>query len=116
MSIAAFDTSRTFSTAQAVATGISASRLRGKEFRRLAKGKYVSAERSPSALLTAEAALLGHPDQAFASHSTAAAVDRMAVPHDVWQHVSVVDPGARRRRRGVRSHVASARTQALTLN
>jgi hypothetical protein len=116
MSIAAFDTSRAFTTAQAVAAGISASRLRGKEFRRLAKGTYVSAERSPSALLTAEAALLGHPDQAFASHSTAAAVYRMPVPHDVWQHVSVVDPDARRRRHGVRSHVASARTQVLTLD
>jgi very-short-patch-repair endonuclease len=95
-----------FTTAQALAAGIPASRLRGKEFRRLSKGRWVSAQRVPSATLDAEAALLGHPAGAFVSHSTAADLYGMPVPHDPVEHVSVFDRGHRRPRRGVHCHVA----------
>jgi very-short-patch-repair endonuclease len=108
------DTSRPFTTAQALAAGISAARLRGPEFRRLSKSKYVDATRQPSAVLDAEAALLGHPPDAFASHTTAARVYRMPVPHDAYEHVSVLDPARRRRRAGVLSHVAAPQTVVTT--
>jgi very-short-patch-repair endonuclease len=109
------DTMRPFTTAQALAAGIEASRLRGPEFRRLSKGKYVSSLRRPSALLDAEAALLGHPPRACGTHSTAARAYRMPVPHDPEAHVGVVDPLDRRRRAGVRSHVIAPTTRVVVL-
>ena len=110
----ALDTCHPFTTAQAIAAGISPSRLRGSEFRRLSKGKFVAATRRPSAVLDAEAALLGHPPDAFASHTTAAKVYQMPVPHDAYEHVSVHDPASRRRRAGVLSHVAAPETVVIT--
>lgn len=108
------DTSRPFTTGQALAGGISASRLRGPEFRRLSKGKYVHVTRRPSAVLDAEAALLGHPADAFASHTTAAKVYRMPVPLDANEHVSVFEPANRRRRMGVVCHVAPAEAVVIS--
>jgi very-short-patch-repair endonuclease len=102
-----------FTTAQAVAAGIPASRLRSSAYRQLAKGKYVSARRRVDALLEAEAALLGHPKDAFVCHLTAARLYRMPVPHDVHAHVAVPEPGQRRRRTGVRSHVAAPGTRVV---
>ena len=65
-------------------------------------------------MLDAEAALLGHPPEAFASHTTAARVYKLPVPHDVSQHVGVLHPDDRRRRRDVRSHVVAEGTQVVT--
>jgi len=96
-----------FTTAQALAAGIPASRLRGKEFRRLSKGKVgLCATKTPSAVLDAEAALLGHPAGAFASHTTAADLYGMPVPNDPVERVSVFGPEQRRPRHGVHCHVA----------
>src|SRR3954453_144458 len=114
MALRPLDTCHPFTTAQALAAGINASRLRGQEFRRLSKGKYVDTTRRPSAVLDAEAALLGHPRDAFASHTTAAKVYQMPVPHDAYEHVSVLDPALRRRRAGVLSHVAAPETVVIT--
>lgn len=114
MALRPLDTGHPFTTAQALAAGISTSRLRGSEFRRLSKGKYVDATRRPSAVLDAEAALLGHPADAFASHTTAAKVYQMPVPPDAYEHVSVLDPASRRRRAGVLSHVAAPETVVIT--
>ena len=111
--IPALDTMHPFTTAQALAAGIDPSRLRRREFRRLAKGKYVSSQRRPSALLDAQAALLGHPPSAMATHTTAARVYGMPVPHDVNLHVGVTDPLDRRRRKGVHSHVVARTTRVL---
>lgn len=109
------DTSHPFTTAQATAAGITATQLRGRRYRKLAKGKYVSAERRPSALLDAEAALLGHAPQAIATHGTAARVYGMPVPHDPDQHVGVLDAADRRRRLGVRCHVVAPATRVVEL-
>ncbi len=90
-------------------------RLRSRQFRRLAKGKYVAAARPPSALLDAEAALLGHPPGALVTHTTAADVLGLPVPYDVHEHVGVTDPSRRRRRQGVLCHVVPPDTAVLEL-
>lgn len=108
-----FDPLHPFTTAQAVAAGIPASRLRGSTYRRLAKGKYVAARRTRDAVLDAEAALLGHPEDAFVCHVTAARLYGMPVPHDLHAHVAVSAPEQRRRRSGIRSHVAAPGTQVV---
>jgi hypothetical protein len=102
-----------FTTAEALAAGIAPGRLRGREFRRLAKGKYVSARRRLDAVLEAEAALLGHPPDAFVTHTTAARLYRMPVPHDTEAHVGVLHGHQRRRRTGVRSHVVASDTAVV---
>ena len=107
------DTSRPFTTAQAVAAGIDPARLRSREFRRLAKGKYVSSARTEDRSLHVEAVLLGHRAEAFASHWTAARFYRLPVTLDPGDDVSVLDPALRRRRTGVRSHVVPAETEVL---
>jgi very-short-patch-repair endonuclease len=91
------------------------SQLRSRTYRKLAKGKYVAAERRPSAVLDAEAALLGHGPRAVATHTTAARVYRMPVPHDTSEHVGVLGPADRRRRLGVRSHVVAPGTRVLEI-
>jgi very-short-patch-repair endonuclease len=96
-----------------VAAGIDPGRLRSREFRRLAKGKYVSSARAEDRSLHVEAALLGHSSEAFASHWTAARFYRFPVSLDPGDDVSVLDPALRRRRTGVRSHVVPAETQVL---
>jgi very-short-patch-repair endonuclease len=107
------DTSRPFTTAQACAAGLDPRQLRGRDFRRLAKGKYVAASRPDDRFLHTEAVLLGHPSKAFASHWTAARFYRFPVSLDPGDDVSVLDPAERRRRTGVRSHVVPAETQVL---
>ena len=109
----AFDPMHPFTTAEAVAAGIPPSRLRGSTYRRLAKGKYVAARRVRDAFLDAEAALLGHPEEAFVCHVTAARLYGMPVPHDTQEHVAVLAPEQRRRRSGVRSHVAAPGTRVV---
>jgi very-short-patch-repair endonuclease len=104
-----------FTTAQAIAAGMDPRTLRGRRYRRLAKGKYVSSQRRPSALLDAESALLGHPPAAVATHTTAARVYRLPVPDDPVDHVGVSHPSDRRRRSDVRSHVVSPRTRVVVV-
>lgn len=109
----ALDLQHPFTTAQALGAGIAPSRLRTAEFRRLAKGKYVSTLRAPDAVLMAEAALLGHPPDAFVTHTTAARLYGMPVPLDTTAHVGVSHGDRRRRRTNVRSHVVAADTEVV---
>jgi very-short-patch-repair endonuclease len=110
------DLTNPFTTARARAAGITPAQLRGPRFRRLAKGVYVEATTAPTRLQSVQAALLTHPPTAFASHTSAAEAYRIPVPHHPEVHVSVHDPGDRRRRPGVRCHVASADTPVLTFS
>jgi very-short-patch-repair endonuclease len=109
------DITQPFTTRQAAAAGITPARLRGPGFRQLGKGVYVAATVPPSRLHSVQAALLTHPASAFASHTSAAAVYRIPVPHHPHEHVSVFDADDRRRRAGVRSHVAAAEVRVLTV-
>lgn len=109
------DTSRPFTTAQARAAGISAGRLRGPGFRRLHKGVYVAAGAPEPELLGVRAALLLHGPDAFASHHSAAKVYRVPVPDHPDEHVSVTTADGRRRRGGIRCHLAPPEARVVTV-
>jgi hypothetical protein len=103
------DTRRPFTRAQAVAAGITDKQLRGPRFRRICRGVYVAAVMPPDPVHRVMAALLVHPSGAFASHASAGRVMRLPLPPGMSdEHVSVFDPDDRRRRPGIRSHLAPA--------
>lgn len=108
MTITALDTRRPFTRTDALAANISPKQLRGSRFRRIFRGVYVDARVADHPLLRAEAALLLQPAGAFASHTTAALIHRVPVPTGPLTHVTVLDADDRRRREGIRCHVASA--------
>ena len=100
------DTRRPFTRGDAIAAGIDPRLLRGKRFRRIFKGVYISADVPFSPLHRVEAAVALHPPGAFASHASAARFYDVPVPHHADEHVSVFAETDRRRRAGVRCHVA----------
>lgn len=108
---APLDTRRPFTRADAVAAGIDPRLLRGKRFRRIFKGVYISTDVPPSPLHRVEAAVVLHPDGAFASHVSAARVYDAPVPHFADEHVTVFEAKDRRPRAGIRCHVAPASTR-----
>jgi len=99
------DTRRPFTRADAIAAGIDPRLLRGKKFRRIFKGVYISAAVPVSPLHRVEAAVILHPPGAFASHVSAARVYELPVPHFADEHVSVFAAEDRRRRPGIQPHV-----------
>jgi len=100
------DMRRPFTYAEAVAAGISPSSLRGPSFRKIFRGVYVHASEPTHPLIRVRAALLIHPPTAFASHLSAARVYGVPVPPLPDEHVSVFTAKDRRRRSGIRNHVA----------
>ncbi len=109
------DTSRPFLTRHALVSGITPGALRGPRYVRLDKGVHVEASTVVTPLLLVHAALATHPPGAFASHLSAAEVYGMPVPASSVRHVSVFDPGDRRRRPGVTSHLASPGTRVVSV-
>jgi very-short-patch-repair endonuclease len=101
-----FEMRRPFRRADAVAAGVSASALRGKNFRKIFHGIYVHASVPAHPLIRVQAALALHPPGAFASHLSAARLYDVPLPALPDEHVSVFAPGDRRRRPGIRTHVA----------
>lgn len=75
------------------------STVRGPRFRRLLPTVYVAREVAVTPRLMAQAAALVLPDSAWLSHTTAAQVQGLPVPHDATVHASVPS-GADRRLRG----------------
>src|SRR5512145_3386631 len=92
------DTRRPFTRGDAIAAGIDPRLLRGKRFRRIFKGVYISADVPFSPLHSVEAAVALHPPGAFASHASAARLYDVPVPHYADEHVSVFAETDRRRR------------------
>lgn len=107
------DVRRPFTRADAIAAGIDPRLLRGKGFRRIFKGVYVSSTTHPTPVQRVEAALCLHPPDAFASHVSAARVYDVPVPHHAAEHVSVFDADDRRRRPQIACHVASAEASVV---
>lgn len=103
----AFDPTRPFTRAEALAAGMSDAQLRGPDFRSVLYGLYVHHSVPDTPLLRARAALAVHPEGAVATHFTAARVVGVPVPAHGFEHVTVPRPSDRRRRRGVRCHVAA---------
>lgn len=107
------DTSLPFTTAQAHTAGITSAELRRKGFRRIYKGVYVAASTPMTPRVWAAAALATHGRTAFASHSSAAGVYGIPIPHDPHEHVSVPTAEDRRRRPGVECHVGSPTARVI---
>ena len=104
---AAFDPREPFTRAQALRAGLTDRDLTRGAYRRLLHGIYVAAAVPDAPLLRAKAALLTHDPAAVATHVTAARIIGAPVPKLPHEHVTVPDEDQRRRRRGVRCHVAS---------
>lgn len=104
-----------FTVAAAHAAGITARNLRSSRFKRIYKGVYIAASVTLNLEIRARAALLIHPQSAFLTHSTSAALLRFPVPDDPEIHVTVPSPQLRRRRPGIQCHVRRGRP-ALNMN
>ena len=98
------DTTRPFTRADAVAAGVDTRVLRTSRFRRLFREVYVAADAVDSHIRT-RAALVLHPETAYASHHSAARIYGLPVPHDPDVHVTVLAREDRRHRSGIRCHV-----------
>jgi len=99
---------RPFTFAQAMAAGVSPSALKGPMFRQVLRGVHIHSSVPSHPLLLVEAALLVHPQEAFASHTSAGRVHGVPLPSLAEEHVSVFRKQDRRRRPGVRPHLAPA--------
>lgn len=110
-----FDMRRPFTRTDAVAAGVSMSALRGANFCRIFRGVYIHSSVPAHPLIRVRAALLIHPPGAFASHASAARVYGVPVPTLPDEHVSVFEEKDRRRRPGIRNHVAPVDISMVTV-
>lgn len=109
--MASLDTHLPFTRPQALAAGISPTVLQGPRFTAVFRGVHVGSGVPLAREIRARAALLTHPVGAYVSHHTAAELLGLPVPHSPLVHVSVFERRDRRRRDGIRSHLA--RRQSL---
>jgi very-short-patch-repair endonuclease len=116
MPIATLDTRSPFTRAQAVAAGITDAMLRGQGYRRLFRGVHIRSDVTLWPTVYAEAALLLHPATAFVSHHSAAEAYRLPVPDQHETHISVLEKADRRRRDGIRHHIAAADAEVTVHN
>lgn len=111
-----FDCRRPFTRADAAAAGIAPKLLRGSRFRRIFRGVYIDVAVADTPRLRVEAALkvvtpppsLGAATiepAAFASHASAARIYDVPIPTMPEEHVTVLQPGQRGSRHGIRCHV-----------
>ncbi|WP_296602723.1 hypothetical protein [Nocardioides sp.] len=108
-----FDPKKPFRSADAVAAGVSRRRLAGVTFRSLVRGVMISTEARVEHRQLFEAALMVHPEGAWLSHTSAAAVYGIVVPDDPNVHVSVIDAKDRRWHPGLKPHVAPPHTEVV---
>lgn len=101
------DVRRPFTRREALAAGLTDRQLKGTRFRTLLDGVYISAAVPVTAVVMARAALLTQPAGATATHFTAARVMGAPVTDHPLEHVTVSTSAQRRRRRGLRCHVAA---------
>ena len=111
---AGFDVRRPFTRADAVAVGIDPRILRTSRFRRIFRGVYVASAVPETPALRARAALALHPPDAFISHTDAAREYGLPVPDTPDTHVTVFHQVDRRRRPGIRVHVATSPARVVT--
>jgi very-short-patch-repair endonuclease len=110
------DIRRPFTYAEAVAAGITPSAMRGPNFRRIFRGVYAHKSLPDHPLFRTRAALLIHPPDAFASHLSAGRVHDVPLPALPDEHISVFAEKDRRRRPGIRNHVAAPDTPVTVVN
>ncbi len=108
------DTRRPFTRADALEAGVDPRLLRGSRFRRLFRGVFVDAYVPESPRLRVEAALTFDPSS-FASHASAARMYDVPIPVLPDEHVSVLEQRHRRRRAGIRCHLAHRESLVRTI-
>jgi hypothetical protein len=113
-STTAIDLCRPFTRRQALTAGLTDAMLRGPRFRRLYRNAYIRSDVVVWPTLYVEAALLLHPASAFVSHHSAARLYGLPVPDSHQVHVSVFEKADRRRRDGIRHHLATPETAVTT--
>jgi hypothetical protein len=99
-----FDVRDPFTRAQLVAAGMASSLLRRNEFLQVVSGVWVRQD-GIDGLTLIRAALALHPDDAFASHLSAAKVLGLPVPEHRFAHVTVGKAKDRRYRPQIKPHV-----------
>jgi len=95
---------RPFTRADAVRAGVDPRVLRTSRYRRIFRGVWIRREAWTDDTAI-DAALALHPEDAVASHFSAARLYRLPVPEHPFEHVTVLEPDDRRYRREVKSHV-----------
>jgi hypothetical protein len=98
----AFD--RPFTRAEYLAAGGGRRALRGVRYREIVKSIFIDVEQADSDARV-RAALMVHPEDAFASHWSAARVLELPVPDNPFEHVTVRDKKDRRYRPWLKPHV-----------
>ena len=99
-----FTVKQPFTRAQLVAQGLALSLLRRRDFQQVMTGVWVHRD-GVDDLTLIRAALALHPDEAFASHLSAAKVLRLPVPDHPFAHVTVGKHEDRRFRAKIKPHV-----------
>ncbi len=108
------DTSRPFTRAQFRRAGRDPHELRRRCYASVVRGVWVRAD-AQDELTLVRAALLLHPDDAFASHLSAAQVLRLPVPEHRFAHVTVGEAKHRRYRAQIKPHVTDRRRRIVTV-
>jgi hypothetical protein len=98
----AFD--RPFTRAEFLAAGGGRSALRGARYREIVKTIFIEVDQDDSDSRV-RAALMIHPEEAFASHWSAARVLKLPVPDNPFEHVTVRTKEDRRYRPWLKPHV-----------
>jgi very-short-patch-repair endonuclease len=107
------DTTRPFTRAEALSAGISKAILAGPKFRRIFRDVHISTRVKESREERMLGALLLHPEEAFASHTTAAEHYGVVVPQSALTHISVFHDRDRRWAVGIKPHVAPQHTEVV---
>jgi hypothetical protein len=110
-----FDVRSPFTRAQLVAAGMVVSLLRRREFHQVERGVWVRQDGIDDLTLI-RAALALHPEDAFASHLSAAKVLRLPVPEHPFAHVTVTEEKDRRFRPEIKPHVTMRKRRVIIVN
>ena len=105
---------RPFTRAEYLAAGGGRHALRGARYREIAKAIFVDADLEDSDARV-RAALMVHPEDAFASHWSAAHVLQLPVPDNPFEHVTVRDRKDRRYRPWIKPHVTIRERRTLVV-
>lgn len=109
-----FDDRRPFTRDQFIDAGRDPAALRQVVYRKVLRAVWVHRDGLDDDTRT-RAALLIHPDGAVASHFSAARLWGLPVPDHAFEHVTVFDPGDRRYRPEVKSHVTGRHRHVVVL-
>ena len=95
---------RPFTRAEYLAAGGGRTALRGVRYREIAKAIYVEVQQDDRDARV-RAALMIHPEEAFASHWSAARVLKLPVPDNAFEHLTVREREDRHYRPWLKPHV-----------